>query len=150
MAKSNASPLLNTAALKPDGISDEAWAEIVSAWQNGLSDREAAFRACSVSGKNIKESDIKRWCKEDSAIAYIRDFSQSKILTMAKLTILEKISEGDVATAKWYLERKAADEFSTKAQVKFEGDAIELSIEDKERKMQEFMERFGEKDDGKK
>lgn len=131
------------AGLKPKELKSASWAAIVEAWENGLSDREAAFRASRNASDHIKESDIKRWIKENPDIGDLRDYLHSDILSTAKLNIVDRIREGDVRTAKWYLERKAADEFSTKAAVAFEGAAIELSLEDKEKQIEEFMKQFG-------
>lgn len=131
-------------ALRPEELNINAWSAIVDAWQNGLSDREAAFRASKNGGKRYTEADIKGLVAKYPELAELREQMQSDILAKAKLNIYEKIKEGDIATSKWYLERKAAEEFSTKAAVKFEGDVIELSIEDKEKKAKEFLEQFGE------
>lgn len=135
-------------ALRPQGVNIKAWNAVIEAWQNGLSDREAAFRASKYADVHVKEADIKRWIKANPDIGELRDHLQSELLSAAKLTIAEKIAAGDVRTAKWYLERKAASEFSTKASVAFENDAISLSLEDKEKQMKEFMARFGGDTDG--
>lgn len=129
--------------LKPDTITKEAWALIVEAWENGLSDREAAFRASRFSNDHIKESDIKQWIHENPDIGDLRDYLHNEILSTAKLNIVKEIREGKSSTTKWYLERKAADEFSTKAALAFEKAAVELSLEEKERQMREFMKQFG-------
>lgn len=136
-------------AIKPKKVPDAIWSAVIEAWSNGLSDREAAFRASYVSKGHIKESDIKRWIKENPDVAELRDHLHSDLLSAAKLTIAERIAAGDVRTAKWYLERKAASEFSTKAAIAFENDAVSLSLEDKEKQMKAFMEQFGGSDDGK-
>lgn len=130
-------------ALKPNDVTVATWNAVVDAWRNGLSDREAAFRASKESDVRVKESDIKRWIKANPDIGELRDHLQSELLSAAKLTIAEKIADGDVRTAKWYLERKAASEFSTKAAVAFENDAVTLSLEEKEKQMREFMAQFG-------
>lgn len=132
----------------PKNVSPATWNAVVEAWQNGLSDREAAFRASKVSTVYVKESDIKKWIKENPDVGELRDHLHADLLSAAKLTIAEKIAEGDVRTAKWYLERKGASEFSTKSAVAFENAAIELTLEDKEKKMKEFMKQFGADDGG--
>ena len=133
-------------AFKPSGVREAAWRAVIDAWTNGLSDREAAFLASRDSGSVVKESDIKKWLKDSRDIADLKDHLQSELLSAAKLTIAEKLKNGDVRTAKWYLERKAADEFSTKAAVAFEGAVVDLSIEEKEKKMRDFMKQFEGKD----
>lgn len=130
-------------ALKPKNVTAEAWNVVVDAWRNGLSDREAAIRASKTADVRIKESDIKRWVKENPDIGELRDHLQNELLSASKLVIAEAIASGDVRTAKWYLERKAASEFSTKAAIAFENDAVSLSLEDKEKEMKAFMAQFG-------
>lgn len=136
-------------ALKPEKVNIKTWNAVVEAWQNGLSDREAAFRASKYADVHVKEADIKRWIKANPDIGELRDHLHSELLSAAKLTIAEKINAGDVRTAKWYLERKAASEFSTKSAVAFENEAVTLSLEEKERQMAEFMSQFGGDKDGK-
>lgn len=128
--------------IKPQGVGEKVWATVVDAWMNGLSDREASLRASKDSGVFVKESEIKEWRKDYPDVDALRDFLHSDILSKAKLNIAEQINNGNAGISKWYLERKAADEFSTKSAVAFEGGAVELSIEEKREKMAEFMERF--------
>lgn len=124
-------------ALKPEGVEDSAWVKVIDAWTNGLSDREASFRA------SIKESDIKKWCKDNPDIAKLRDLLHGDILAHAKLNIANEIAKGNASVSKWYLERKAANEFSSKSAVSFENAVVELTLEDKEKKVAELMEDFG-------
>lgn len=132
--------------LKPEGIHDASWEAIIEAWENGLSDKEAAFRASDLGFDVIKAKDIQAWCKDDPELAELRGNLLNALLSSAKLTIAETLKDPDskerVKTARWYLERKGADEFSTKQAVAFEGAVVELSLEDKERKLKELMEQF--------
>lgn len=134
--------------LKPKEIKDATWETIIEAWENGLSDREAAFRASKLGFNSVKAEDIRRWCKENPEIGELRANLLSDLLSSAKLVIAENLRDKDskeqVKTARWYLERKAADEFSTKSAVAFEGAVVELSLEEKERKLKELVEAFGE------
>ena len=128
--------------LKPKSVSDEAWTIIVEAWENGLSDREASFRASKEGNVRIKESDIKKWMKDNPDIADLKEHLQVQLIGNAKLLISESIRNGDVKTAKWYLERKASNEFSTKSAVAFEGAVVELTLEEKEKALKEMWEKF--------
>ena len=127
---------------KPNGIKDATWTAVIEAWENGLSDREASFRASRASGDDIKADDIRQWCRENPELGELRANLQSDLLSSAKLTVADRLRSGDVRTAKWYLERKAADEFSTKQAVAFEGAVVELSLEEKEKALKEMMEKF--------
>ena len=128
---------------KPNGIKDATWRIVLEAWENGLSDREAAFRASkSNDADDIEAEDIRRWCKENGELAELRANLQSDLLSSAKITVADALKEGDVKTAKWYLERKAADEFSTKQAVALENAVVTLSLEEKEKALQELVDNF--------
>ena len=134
--------------IKPPNVREKVWIAVVDAWENGLSDREASFRASRDSGIFIKESEIREWRKDYPEVDALRDFLHSDITSNAKLNIRADIRNGNVSTSKWYLERKASDEFSTKSAVAFEGATVELSMEDKREKMAEFMDSICGSDDG--
>lgn len=130
-------------AYRPKHINEAAWREIVMAWENGLSDREASFRASRDSGIYITEAELKEIVANSPEISALRDFLRSDIVSNAKLNIAESIREGSVSTSKWYLERKAADEFSTKAAVSFEGAVVGLTMEEKQKEIDKLLEDFG-------
>lgn len=130
-------------AIKPKGMPDKAWTEIITAWENGLSDREASFRASREADVYITETELKELVASDPRIADIRDFLHTDIVSQAKLNIAQSLREGSVSTSKWYLERKAADEFSTKAAVAFEGAVVELTMEEKQKEIDKLLEDFG-------
>lgn len=131
--------------VKPKNIKDAVWTMVVEAWENGLSDREASFRVQKFLGEDLKADDIRLWCKNDPEVGELRANLQSDVLMNSKLVIADAIHSGDIKTAKWYAERKGADEFSTKQAVAFEGAVIELSMDEKEKALKEKMaEFFGE------
>lgn len=131
-------------ALKPGGMSTEVWNFIVEAWENGLSDREAAMRAMRETDFQITPYDIQKMVKENADIAQLKDFLSADITSQARLNIVNEIRDGNVAISKWYLERKAPDEFSSKAAVQFEGAVTPVSIEEKQEEMERFMRQFDE------
>lgn len=135
---------MNTPFLKykPEKVEAAVWEIVVEAWENGLSDREAAFRVAKILDIDLTADEIRKWCKDDPKVGELRASLQSDLLSSAKLTVADALREGDIKTAKWYLERKAADEFSTKQAVAFEGAVVELSLEEKERKLNEMVEKF--------
>lgn len=128
--------------LKPIEVSDSAWIAVIESWENGLSDREASFRASREGNVRVKESDIKLWMKEDPDIADLKEHLQAQLISSAKLLISDAIKDGDVRTAKWYLERKASNEFSTKSAVNFENAVVELTLEDKEKALKDMIKKF--------
>lgn len=138
--------MANFIELKPKNVDTAAWGIVIEAWENGLSDREAAFRVSKNTGKMLKASDIQTWYKDNPEIAELRANLMNELLASAKLTIAETLRDPDnkerIKTARWYAERKGADEFSTKQAVAFEGAVIELSLEEKEKKLQELVDKF--------
>lgn len=128
--------------LRPREIDKVSWTAIIEAWENGLSDREASLRASRDSGVLITEAQLKRIIAENEQVASLKEYLSVDIISKAKLNIAEAIRNGDKATSKWYLERKASNEFSSKASVAFEGAVATLSMEDKRKQMEEFMNQF--------
>lgn len=129
--------------LKPKNMEEATWVAICDAWANGLSDREVAFRVSKQTGTNITYDEIKRLVHEDKEIADLRENLYSALVADAKLNVADAVRSGDTATAKWYLERKAQDEFSTKSSIAFdEASRLTLSIEDKEQALKEMIENF--------
>ena len=135
---------LRFAKLKPSGIKDATWRYLVEAWESGLSDREAAFYVSKRDEcDEITTDDIQKWMQANPEVKELKTNLHSDILSDAKINIKGAIKdEKDVATSKWYLERKAANEFSTKQAVAFEGAVIEVSLEEKQKKLQEMVDKF--------
>lgn len=128
---------------KPNDVSDAVWTSVVQAWENGLSDREAALITTKETGEIVKSSDIALWKKNDPEIAELQAFLEVYLRARAKLNVKNDIEIGKSKTSQWYLERKAADEFSTKSAVAFEGAVVELTLEEKEKALKDLVETFG-------
>lgn len=139
--------IVQWSALKPSEVTSEQWEEVIDAWTNGLSDREAAFRASKKTGVLLTEAKLKAYVSESEGIGFIRDCLHNELLSKAKLNIKDSIERGNISTSKWFLERKAPNEFSSKSAVAFEGTVAELSIDEKKKQMDEFMEQFDERED---
>ena len=88
--------------LKPKKLNDVAWEAIIEAWENGLSDREASFRASKISGQDITADDLRKWCKDDPELGELRANLQSDLLSEAKLTVADALRSKDTRTARWY------------------------------------------------
>jgi len=129
--------------LKPKNVDDEVWTTVVQAWENGLSDREASLFVSKKLGIYIKASEISQWRKDNPDVAELKEFLDQSMRMESKLTVNDAIRAGKVKSAQWYLERKAADEFSTKSAVAFEGAVVELSLEEKEKALKDLVEQFG-------
>lgn len=129
-------------SLRPKGVKEAAWRAIVDAWENGLSDREAAYRANKDSDVRITEQEIKEMIVQDPDIGGLKDYLHSALTSKAKLNIAEQINTGNGAMSKWYLERKAPEEFSSKSAIAFEGAVVDVSMEEKRKELTNFMEQF--------
>lgn len=131
---------------KPEKIDTAVWQTVVEAWENGLSDNEAAFRVQKELGKDLKADEIRKWCKDYPEVGELRASLLNDLLTTSKLVIAETLrdpsNKEQIKTARWYAERKGADEFSTKSAVAFEGAVVELSLEEKEKALKEMMAEF--------
>lgn len=131
---------------RPENMEAAVWMAIVEAWENGLSDNEAAFRAYKATDIEITAEDIRKMCKDNPEVAELRANLLSDLLSTAKLNIAEDLRDPEskerIKTSRWYLERKAANEFSTKQAVAFEGAVVELSLEEKEEKLKEIVRQF--------
>lgn len=138
--------MTNYIEYKPRELNTAAWDAIIEAWENGLSDREAAFRATKACGKKITANEIRTWCQDDPELGELRANLLNDLLSSAKLTVAQDLrdpnSKERVKTAKWYLERKAADEFSTKSAVAFENAVVTLSLEDKKKALEDMTAEF--------
>lgn len=132
---------------KPARIPEKAWGILINAWENGLSDREAAFRMSKDDGFYITEKEIRNILDGNPKLADLKEFIKSDLVSRAKLNLAESIRGGSISTTKWYLERKAPDEFSSKAAVALEGAIVQVSMEEKQAEMNKFLEKFGISDE---
>lgn len=127
--------------LMPKGADKEIFEKILEAWREGLSDREACFHASPDMKFTIKE--LREWYAEEPRLFDLRDGLKGGRLTKARRVVNKAIDEGNEKTARWFLEKKAPEEFGTKAQISIDA-PIEVSVVDKEAEMRAFMEQFGE------
>lgn len=127
---------------KPKVIDDETWTYLVEAYENGLSDREAAVIITKKTQKLVTADDLAKLRKDFPKVDELKNHLEVAQRAEAKLVVSDAIRNGKVKTAQWYLERKASDEFSTKSAMAFEGAVVELSLEDKEKKLNELVEQF--------
>lgn len=127
---------------KPKDVNEDIWLAVIEAWENGLSDREAAFRASRTTEKPLTASEIKQWKKDDRNIAELCEMLKDDLKATAKINAAKLLKQGDDKTTRWYLEHKCPEEFSTKSAVAFEGAVVTLSLEEKERALKEMVENF--------
>ena len=127
--------------LKPKDVDENIWCAVIGAWKNGLSDREAAFRASADTEVQITASDIKKWKKENPDIAELCEMLKDDLKATAKTNIAKLLKAEDDKTSRWYLEHKCPEEFSTKSAVAFEN-AVTVSLSEKEAALRELVESY--------
>ena len=93
---------------RPRTITTEKLEKLEEAFKLGCTNREACFYA------DVAESTFYDFLKEypeySDKIAMWKDYEKIK----ARYVVHKALEKGDRDMAKWYLERKAKDEFSTK------------------------------------
>lgn len=129
---------------KPEKVNEDIWLAVIQAWENGLSDREAAFRASRTTDKPLQASEIKQWKKENPQVAELCEMLKDDLKATAKMNAARLLKSGDDKTTRWYLEHKCPEEFSTKSAVAFDGAVVTLSLEEKEKALKELVENFGD------
>lgn len=93
---------------RPTVMTEEMIGKLELLFAKGLSDREACLIA------NIHPSTLYDYCEKNPEFTERKELLKEKVKIQAKLNIADAIENNDVDNSKWYLERKAKDEFSTK------------------------------------
>lgn len=89
--------------------SPEALLKLEQAFSLGCSDPEACFYA------GIAPSTYYLWCKDEPEISERLKALKNKPILLARQKVVDDIKE-NVDTAKWYLERKCKNEFTTRTE----------------------------------
>ena len=94
---------------RPTVWTDEVFNRLKTAWSMGCTDHEAAHFA------EISPSILYDRLSKDKEFSDKRDRWKSHPVLKAKATIVQNLNEPQ--TAKWYLERKARDEFGQRTEI---------------------------------
>lgn len=96
--------------------------------------------ACYMAGVN--DRTWRRYCKENGITKEEIALIKAHPDRMARAVVVEDICENrNVITAKWWLEHKCSEEFNTKVEQSVTVKP-ELSMEDKESALKEYMAKF--------
>jgi hypothetical protein len=96
---------------RPSKITQDVLAKLEEAFLLGHSDEEACLLT------QIDHSTLYRYCQKHPNFASKKELFKNSPKIKARRNIIEKINQGDVELSKWYLERKAKIEFSTKQEI---------------------------------
>lgn len=109
---------------RPTVMTEEVINKLTFAFARGLSDREACLYA------DIACQTLYDYCTKNPEFAEQKELLKEQPKMQAKLNVSEAIENKDADISKWYLERKAKDEFSTKQEIKADVDAdVTINIE---------------------
>lgn len=100
---------------RPTVMTPEIIDKLEEAFIMGSSDLEACLTA------GIGKTTLYEYQKLNPDFAERKELLKNSPTLRARRTIAHQLEEGDVATAKWYLERKKKDEFSTSADLNLGG-----------------------------
>ena len=93
---------------RPTVMTEDVLDKLEYLFAKGLTDREACLIA------NIHPSTLYDYCSANPEFAERKELLKDKPKITAKLNVAEAIESHDIDMSKWYLERKAKDEFSAK------------------------------------
>lgn len=101
---------------RPRAITTEIIKKLEEAFKLGCTNREACYYA------DVAESTfydfIKEYPEYSEKFSILKEYEKIK----ARMVIHKALEKGDRDTAKWYLERKAKAEFSTKVEMEHSGE----------------------------
>src|SRR3990167_3654505 len=101
---------------RPTVMTPETIAKLEEAFLMALNDREACLFS------NIAPSTLYAYCQENREFSERKELLKEQVKIKAKRNIADAIDAKNVSLSKWYLERKAKDEFSSKQEVEQVGE----------------------------
>ena len=109
---------------RPTVMTEEVLQKLEYAFMRGLTDLEACLYA------DIGTTTLYNYCEENPEFRERKEELKQHPTAKARLNVTEAIENGNEELSKWWLERKAKDEFSTKQEVKADVDAdVSITIE---------------------
>ena len=112
---------------RPTEMTPETIVLLEQAWSMGCSDLEACLHA------NIGKTTLYNYQNQHPDFVERKQILKEKLVLKARLVIAESLNNKDENTAKWYLERKRKDEFSTKVENKLSS-GMNILVVDKKAK----------------
>lgn len=96
---------------RPTSVTPETLAKLEQAFSLGCSDLEACIYA------DISPSILYRFQENNPEFRERKEMLKQKLVLKARTVVANALEKEDENTAKWYLERKARDEFAAKQEV---------------------------------
>lgn len=107
---------------RPTVMTEAVIGKLELLFAKGLTDREACLLA------DIDPSTLYDYCNKHPEFTERKEALKQHPTAKARLNVIEAIEKGDSDLSKWWLERKARDEFSTKQTI--DGDIKITKLED--------------------
>lgn len=96
---------------RPTKMTNEVIGKLEMAFSTGATDIEACIVA------DINPDTLYEYCKKNPEFSERKEVLKKKPVLKAKQIVINYLNSNDIDTAKWYLERKARDEFAAKQEV---------------------------------
>jgi uncharacterized protein YaiL (DUF2058 family) len=100
---------------RPTKIDEKVLHKLEEAFSQGFSDIEACLYA------EIGTSTLYNYCEKNPKFLERKEELKNKPLMRARININKALQQGDKEMSKWYAERKAKKEFSTRVEQEIEG-----------------------------
>ena len=120
---------------RPEKITPDILAKLETAYAIGANNREAALYA------GVSESCLYRYIAAHPDFKERIEALRRNPVLKAKSVIMDELESGDGVTARWLLERRASDEYTTRAEVAIDADGV-LTIEERQTALDDFLRRF--------
>lgn len=96
---------------RPTVMTEDVLQKLEYAFMRGLTDVEACLYA------DIGTTTLYNYCEENPAFRERKEELKQHPTAQARLNVAEEIEKGNAEMSKWWLERKAKNEFSTKQEI---------------------------------
>lgn len=106
--------MANKNAGRPTVLTPEVVSILVNSFQNGMTVREACWQS------DISHEAYYSRLRGDEQFADTMARAQASCTLAARQVVLEAIKGGDVSTSKWWLEKKAPNEFGRNPKMEIE------------------------------
>lgn len=110
---------------KPVGRPTKLTEEIVRKLEYAFQKDFNVTEACEYAG--ISRETYYEWQEKKKGFSDKMQFAKSNLKRKAKVNLADKIESGDIDTTKWYLERRAREEYSLKQNLELSGLEAEKS-----------------------
>jgi hypothetical protein len=100
---------------RPTVMTPEIVNKLEQAFANAFTDEQACIFA------DISKPTLYEYIKENPSFSDRKEQLKKRVDIKAKTQVIEAIKNGDMPTAKWWLERKCKDEFSLKTETEHSG-----------------------------